>query len=172
MLSKHLVVICAAVLGVISMPLAAGPHGHAHGKADMELTVQGNSIRGVFKTPMDSLLGFEHVPKSEAQRQAVERLKGRLADPSRFFAPTAAAQCRPRAAEFSSTLFTGAVTGGHSDLEYRFGFECADASQLKGVEAILFADYPRLHEIRVQLVTEKAQRSVTLRKKNRLLPIQ
>lgn len=171
MLSKKLLSIGAAVVGLASTPLLAGPHGHAHGKGEMELTVQGSSIRAVFRTPMDSLLGFEHVPKTQAQMQAVEQLKARLADPSRFFLPTPAAQCRPHAAEASSTLFTGSVTAGHSDLEYRFGFECANIRELSAVEAVLFADYPRLHEIRAQVVTEKAQRAVTLRRKNRVLSI-
>lgn len=171
MLSKKVVVICAAVVGLVSTPLVAGPHGHAHGKGEMELTVQGSSIRAVFRTPMDSLLGFEHAPKTQVQRQAVERLRSRLADPSRFFVPTPAAECRPHAAESSSTLFTGNVTAGHSDLEYRFGFECANVAKLQAVEAILFADYPRLHEIRAQVVTEKAQRAATLRRKSRLLSI-
>lgn len=171
MLGKNLIAICAAALGLVSTPLLAGPHGHAHGKGEMELTVQGSSIRGVFRTPMDSLLGFEHAPKTDAQRKAVESLKSRLADPSRFFVPTPAAQCTPRAAEASSTLFTGKVADGHSDLEYRFGFDCANVAQLKGLEAVLFADYPRLHQIRAQVVTEKAQRSSTLRNKSRHLLI-
>jgi len=58
---------------------AGHSHGaHSHGKAEMELTIQGSAIRGLFKTPMDSLLGFEHAPKTDAQKKAVSDLRERL----------------------------------------------------------------------------------------------
>jgi hypothetical protein len=152
---------------LLAGPLLAAPHGHAHGKAEMELTVQDGLLRAVFRTPMDSLLGFEHAPKTETQKLAVSQLKNKLANPAQFFVPSPAAQCTPNAAEASSTLFTGQVSGGHSDLEYRFGFKCTNAKALAELDAVLFADYPRLHEIRALVVTNQGQRSVTVKKRSR-----
>lgn len=162
---------CALVAaGSLPSLSLAGP-GHAHGKADMELSLQGASLTGVFKTPMDSLLGFEHAPKTDNQKRSVEQLKTRLSDPTRFFQPTEAAQCTPKSVDFQSSLFTGKVTGGHSDLEYRFAFTCANPAALTGLDAVVFGQYPRLHELRVELVTDKGQRSVTLRKRSRVLSL-
>jgi hypothetical protein len=150
---------------------ASQSHGHAHGKADMELTLQAGILTGVFKTPMDSLLGFEHAPKTDNQKRSVEQLKSRLSDPTRFFQPTEAAQCTPQSADFQSSLFTGKVTGGHSDLDYRFVFACANPAALTGLDAVVFGQYPRLHELRVELATDKGQRQVTLRKRSRVLSL-
>ncbi len=166
---KTLIAIFALCLGLVSVPLKAGPHSHAHGKGEMEVTVQDGSIRAIFRTPMDSLLGFEHEPKTEAQRAAVAQLKNRLSDPTLFFAPTPAAQCAVSGSEASSALFTGKVSGSHSDLEYRFSFKCANLPALSGIDALLFANYPRLHEIRALVVTDKGQRAVTLKKRSRIV---
>jgi hypothetical protein len=168
---KTSIALLTLCLGLVSLPLKAGPHGHAHGKGELELTVQEGSIRAIFKTPMDSLLGFEHAPKTEAQRAAVAALKSKLSNPALFFAPTPAAQCVVGAAEASSTLFTGQVSKGHSDLEYRFSFKCANAQALKNIDALVFADYPRLHEIRAIVVSHKGQRSVILKKRSRTIPL-
>jgi hypothetical protein len=171
MLRKTSIAVLSITLGLMSAPLSAGPHGHAHGKGEMEITVQDGSIRAIFRTPMESLLGFEHAPKTEAQKTAVTQLKNKLSNPTLFFAPTPAAQCAAGAAEASSTLFAGQVSGGHSDLEYRFSFKCSNVQALQGLDALLFADYPRLHEIRALVVNNTEQRSVTLKKRSRAIPL-
>lgn len=169
MLGRTLWAIFASVLALLQSPLMASPHGHAHGKAEMELTIQGDSLRAVFRAPMDSLLGFEHAPKTDKQKAAIEQLRKKLSSPSQFFVPSPTAQCAQSAAEASSTLFTGKVSGAHSDLEYRFAFKCANIKALTELDAVLFADYPRLHEIRALVVTDKGQRSITVKKRNRLI---
>ncbi len=152
---------------LIALPAMASPHTHAHGKGELEITVQDGAIRAIFRTPMDSLLGFEYSPKTDAQSAAVAQLRNRLSDPTLFFAPTPAAQCAASSSEASSALFAGKVSGSHSDLEYRFSFKCANPPALSGIDALLFANYPRLHEIRALVVTDKGQRAVTLKKRNR-----
>jgi hypothetical protein len=169
MLGRTLWAMLASGLALLHGPLIASPHSHAHGKAEMELTIQGGSLRAVFRTPMDSLLGFEHIPKTDKQKAALEQLRKKLSSPSQFFVPSPAALCTQSAAEASSTLFTGQVSGGHSDLEYRFAFKCANIKALAELDAILFADYPRLHEIRALVVTDKGQRSTTAKKRSRLI---
>lgn len=142
-------------------------HGvHSHGRAEMEITIQGSAIRGLFKTPMDSLLGFEHTPKTDAQRKAISDLRERLNNPALWFAPTPDAQCVVRSHEASSTLLKGVVRGTHSDLEYRFSFECAAPHALKAIEILALRDFRRLLDLRVVLVTDQAQRSIKLNKKS------
>jgi hypothetical protein len=144
----------------------AHTHGaHAHGKGELELTVQGGSIEGIFRTPMDSLLGFEHQPKTEAQKTAVAALKNQLGTPAVIVLPNPQAQCSPRRSEASSTLFTGHVKGTHSDLEFRFSFECLAPEKLSALELVALKQFNRLSEVRVQMVGPKGQRSVVLKKK-------
>ena len=146
-------------------------HVHAHGKAELEMSVTDGAIRGIFRTPMDNLLGFEHSPKTETQKAAVERLRQRLGDASRLFRPDAAAQCRSIPANFSSAMFSNGPQSGHSDLEYRFGFDCKNPKELKSIEAVVFEDYPRLHEIRTEFASGTGQQAVTLKKNNRRFTI-
>ena len=142
-------------------------HGaHAHGKGELELLVDGQTIQGVFRTPMDSLLGFEHAPKTDAQRNAVDSLRKRLANPTAVLSPNLEAQCTAKHQEAISTLFTSAVKGGHSDLEYRFTFVCAEPSKLSALELVALKEFKRLSEVRVQLVTGSAQKALVLRKRD------
>ncbi|MEN9772406.1 MAG: hypothetical protein RJA58_1049 [Pseudomonadota bacterium] len=162
-----------ALSGLPTTELVAAPHQpHAHGKAELEVTIQDGQVRGVFRTPMDNLLGFEHLPKTDAQKKSLERLRQRLEDTSVLFRPNGEAQCTARSPEAKSSMFAGRVNAGHSDLEYRFGFDCEKPELLKQIEARLLTDYPRLHEIRSQLVTPTTQRGVSLKRNNRLLTIQ
>lgn len=152
--------------------LAAGPHTHAHGRAELEVTIQTGQVEGIFRTPMDNLLGFEHAPKTDAQKKRVEQLRQRLENTASLFRPNAEAQCAAKTPEARSPLFQGRGDAGHSDLEYRFGFACKRPELLKQIEVALFADYPRLHEIQSQLVTPTAQMGITLRRNSRLLKLQ
>ena len=164
---RSIAVQCSLVVVGLTALGAAWAHGpHAHGKGELELTIQGSAIRGAFRTPMDSLLGFEHLPKTEAQRNAVDQLRQRLANPSAVVAPNPEARCTPRMSEATSSMFTGAAKGEHSDLEYRFSFECGAPEQLKALELSALKEFKRLSEVRVQLVTARGQRAMTLKKKD------
>ncbi len=169
--TAFLVTIALSSLPIAGL-LAADPHTHAHGKAELEVTIQEGKIQGVFRSPMDNLLGFEHPPKTDTQRKSLERLRQRLGDATVLFRPNGEAQCAARASEAKSSMFWGDANAGHSDLEYRFGFDCKKPELLKQIEATLLKDYPRLHEIQTQLVTPTAQRGVTLKRNNRILTIQ
>lgn len=171
-LSLDTMAIAIAGLALALPPVVVFAHGpHAHGKGELELTIQGSAIRGAFRTPMDSLLGFEHLPRTEAQRNSVDQLRQRLANPSAVVTPNPEANCTPRMSEATSALFTGAARGEHSDLEVRFSFECASPTGLKTLEVTALKDFKRLLEVHLQLVTERGQRAVVLKKKDPLVVI-
>jgi hypothetical protein len=174
-LSLNCVLLCAVPAAVLASETPrhghthsqAHSHGaHAHGKGELELLVDGQTLQGVFRTPMDSLLGFEHAPKTDAQRNAVDSLRKRLENPAAVLSPNLEAQCTAKHQEATSTLFTGAVKGGHSDLEYRFTFVCAQPEKLTALDFVALKDFKRLTEVRVQLVTASAQRAVVVRKRD------
>ena len=163
--------LCAACPAVIASEAPRQEHthshgAHAHGKGELELLVDGRTLQGVFRTPMDSLLGFEHAPKTEAQRNAVLTLRTRLANPATILSPNPEAQCTPKHREAASPLFTGTTQGGHSDLAYHFTFDCAEPERLTSLELVVLKDFKRLTEVRVQLVTASAQRAFVLRKRD------
>lgn len=154
-------------LFLYTIPGRTADRAHVHGLAHMEMVVSGGTIRVLLTSPMDNLLGFEHAPRNEAQRAALEALRADLSDPARFLLPPVQAGCRVRHHEASSSLLSGRVTAEHSDLEYRFSFECRDPLQISTIEVPMFDRYRRLREIRVQLVSDQGQRSIVLIRKNR-----
>ena len=50
----------------------------------------------------------------------------------------------------------------HADLDAAFAFECAHPEALHGMDVRLFAQWPALHELRVQLVTPAGQHAAEL----------
>jgi hypothetical protein len=153
-------------------PAHTHSHGaHAHGKGELELTVQANLISGTFRTPMDSLLGFEHQPKTDAQKKAVAQLRQDLANPTVILLPNAEAKCSPKMHAANSAMFTGQVKGSHSELEYQFSFECAAPEKLTGLEFNALKQFKRLSQVRVQIASPKGQRAVVLNKKNHRLTL-
>ncbi|MEY3096385.1 MAG: hypothetical protein RIR74_1477, partial [Pseudomonadota bacterium] len=49
-------------------------HAHAHGQGELELSIGKGRIQGMLRVPMESLLGFEHAPKTDAQRAQLAAL--------------------------------------------------------------------------------------------------
>jgi hypothetical protein len=43
---------------------------HSHGVGNLELVVQGGTVKASFEIPMESLLGFEHLPRTTAQKKS------------------------------------------------------------------------------------------------------
>jgi len=160
---------------LFSSPIVAADndrHGaHAHGKGELEITVQGNALRGEFRTPMDSLLGFEHQPKTAAQKASVDQLRDQLKNPSIIIRPNPEARCTLKRYEVASPILSGTVKGSHSELTYTFSFECAAPRNLTSLDVTALQLFKRLSEVRVQMVSEQRQRAVTLKKSNARLPL-
>jgi hypothetical protein len=153
-------------LSLVATSASAGPHAHTHGVGELELALDGSTVRASLRLPMESLLGFEHAPRTEAQKEAVQKLKARLADPVAWILPSSQAGCRLVSTDYKSTLFSGEVVRGHSDLEYIFAFECRNVTELTRFDVLALQVFPRLRSLRVQLVTDQGQRALQLTKKN------
>ena len=72
-----------AVLLIAGNGLAKEQHGaHEHGKAKLDMAIDGKTISLQFESPAISFYGFEHEPKNDKQRKtvdaAVEKLKAGL----------------------------------------------------------------------------------------------
>ncbi|MAC45986.1 MAG: hypothetical protein CMI12_03925 [Oceanospirillum sp.] len=77
--------------GLIALALtaSAGVHAenfaaHEHGVANLMLSQEGNEVMVELDGAADSLLGFEHQPKTEAQEQAVIKLVKLLNTPDKL----------------------------------------------------------------------------------------
>lgn len=141
---------------------------HTHGAGVLELSVQAGKVIGRFEIPMESLLGHEHLPRTDAQKKAMAQLQSRLTSADYFMVLPAAAQCKQLSLQTASGMFDGKKSE-HADLVIDFVFECAQAAQLTELRIALFARHPRLKTLKVDMVGPKGQQSVNLSAKNPVL---
>jgi hypothetical protein len=112
---------------------------------------------------MESLLGHEYLPRSQAQKNAMAQLRQSLTNPAYVMLPVAAAQCQVTNNLATSPMFEGRDGGGHSSLLYAFAFRCEQPQHLRQIDVPLFAKHPRLKEIEVELVGPAVQRSLRIK---------
>jgi hypothetical protein len=77
--------------------LLAGPaiahEAHVHGVANMDITVDAQQLTFQLHTPLANLIGFEHTPSTDRDRQAVRDMATRLRTPNAAFVTPAGAAC-------------------------------------------------------------------------------
>ena len=165
----------AASLGLFCMAapfaFAQDKHTHAahsHGVGSLELSVQGGKVSGSFEIPMESLLGFEHLPRTPVQKKAMADLQTAVGQASYFISLPAAADCQPISLQVNADMFKGKKSE-HSDLDAELEFSCSQPNALKQLEIPLFKKHPRLSSLKVDMVSPKGQASVTLKAKDPVL---
>ena len=150
---------------------AAAPHAHDHGSAQMEIAVDGPTLVLQIRLPMDALVGFEHAPRTDAQRRALADALARLRQAEGLFKPDAAAQCALEQARAddptAAAPATGAAKPGHEahlDVGLAVRFRCAQPGQLRAVDVALLEAFPRLKRVTAVMATPQGQRKFTLRR--------
>ena len=132
--------------------LAGDKHAaHSHGVGNLELVVQGSRVKASFEIPMESLLGFEHLPRTPAQKKAMADLQTAVAQASYFITLPAAADCQPKSLQVNADMFNGKKSE-HSDLDAELEFSCSQPSALKQMEMIERYSTFRVHQLKYHLV--------------------
>lgn len=165
--SALLAVACAlAAIGpTVAQP---GLTAHVHGQVQANVAVQGNKLIVQLELPLDSLLGFEHRPRTDAQRRAAAAAVQQLKSPAAWLKPDAAALCTLSSTEVNTQALEpakpGAQEAGHADVDASYEFTCAEPAKLAGLELLLMNTYPRIQRIEVQVAGPKGQSKQTLRR--------
>lgn len=161
----------AGILG--ACPVFAA-EAHTHGVAQLEATASGDTLSLDLEIPLDSLLGFERVPKDAKDLAMVRQVAARLRQGETWFAPTPAAGCKLVGVRLASALIAPALLGEaggdkaaggeneHADLDAQYRFKCAKPAELKELEVKLFDAFKRIRTIDARLVTDKRQRAARL----------
>lgn len=155
--------------------LHAGEHrqagAHEHGVARLDLAQEGTRIDLHLESPAMNLLGYEHMPSSDADRQALAEALAQLRAADRLFRFNAQAQCRLIKADISTPLAGESGTdamphdtheepghdGGHADIDADYRFECARPDQLRRLSLDVFKFFPAVQRLLVQFVTDSRQ---------------
>jgi hypothetical protein len=140
---------------------------HVHGVAELNVVVDADSLLVELNTPAANLVGFEHPPQTDAQRNAVAEARRTLEDGAALFVPSASAEC----VQISHlvTLDLGSADDHdhahddvHADAHGEWAFTCAKPASLSQLDVKLFERFPGKEQLRVQLVTPSGQRGVEL----------
>lgn len=92
--------------GWLPLALAQPPGAHVHGQAALEIAVDGDVVHIHLHSPLDSLVGFEHAPRNEKERQAIKALTARLHQADTLFVLTPEARCQVESTELSSPVLS------------------------------------------------------------------
>jgi Protein of unknown function (DUF2796) len=149
---------------------AAGK-AHEHGAIKLDVSIEGNTLTIAMEAPLDNLLGFERVPRTDAERKLASDVLTRLRGPDKgtpLFATDAAAQCTLSKAEVLAPVLEPSAKPGskdeHADLDARYEFTCAKPDDLRTLDLGLFDAYKSTRRIDVQVAGPKGQAKVTLKR--------
>lgn len=169
-----------ALTGVVSLALHAHePHEHAHGSHNaaahqhgvgtLDIVIEGQQLLLELSTPAGDLLGFEHAPRNQAQRDQLDTLMSTLRQPEKLFTLPAAAQCGLDSAELHSPLFALSEHSGddahaehghehdHADITAQYSYSCATPTRLEHLDVSLFDLFPGSEKLILQAITPQGQ---------------
>jgi hypothetical protein len=190
------VLCCAAALLLSAQVQAQKAGAHVHGIAELQVAVDGAVLKLEFYSPLHDLVGFEHAPRTEAQKTAVRSMADRLERAGTQFIPAPAAACALASAKLSSPVIAGAAAGtgesakaspasktasgapadqrhdakdAHAGLSGEFVFRCERPQRLNSLELKLFDSFPRLRRVDVQVAGPRGQSATRLSPKQRIV---
>lgn len=91
------------------------PGAHVHGRAALEIAIDGAAVQVNLKSPLDNLLGFEHAPRNEKERQAVKAMASKFNQADSLFIFTPAARCRLESTDLTSPVLSADLLAPASD---------------------------------------------------------
>ncbi len=154
-------------------------HGgaHVHGLIRMDLAIDGKTLTVQIEAPLDSLLGFEHRPRTSAQKQAAETMLKQMNNVNALIQPAKAAICKSTKVNVQSTVLqppksAESKEAEHADLEASFEFFCEQPEKLTVVGLGFFDEFKRIQKIEVQVAGPKGQSKQTLKRSNNTLKLQ
>ena len=156
---------------------------HEHGSANVMLAMEGEKLQLNFEVPSDSLIGFEHLPKSPDQRQNFSKAISTLSEPSKLFSIPTNAECLLVSVNVSQSLFSGKGGHGHdekddhghdksekseihSEFHSKYQWNCHHLDDLDSIDTQLMNIFPRIEEIRVSWIAENSQGAIELESKD------
>jgi hypothetical protein len=168
------------VFGASLVPAAVLAQGepHVHGLVNLDVALEGQTLTMTLQAPVDTLLGFEHRPRTPAQRQAADTMIKRMNEGASLIRPNPAAKCTPAKSTVEAKALeaarpaSGTLEDGHADLDASFEFTCAQPDKLASIELSFFEAFQRIERIEVQVAGPRGQSKQTLQRPHKLLKLE
>jgi hypothetical protein len=141
-----------ALLGTTPSALAQ-QSTHVHGTVRVDVAMDASTLSLQLEAPLDSLLGFERAPRTDAERRALESLRGQLEQTTALFGFDAGAGCVAEAANVrSAALDATPKFDEHSDVQASYLLRCRQPGVLKVIDLNgLMTTFARIQRVEVQV---------------------
>jgi len=138
---------------------------HVHGEARLNLVLEGTQIMVEMETPAANVLGFEHNPRNDEQKQLLNTALGIFRQSKNIF-KFHGGNCRQ--SEFEKEIHEIKT---HMEFHFRYLFDCQSIDSLKQIEMKLFDQFPRFDMIEAQWIFLSGQGTTNLDPRNRLIKV-
>ena len=164
-----------AIRSIASIFFACAPYAHAqergsqaqrahqHGAAEFKVTLEKRELTAIVEGPAEIILGFEHAPRTDAQKRAVQRARQQLNEQQALFALSAAARCEPQTRHITIDLPSPGAVETHSEFTAEYRWRCAAPAELRYIDTGFLKTFPRARELRAQVVTATGQKTARLK---------
>ena len=163
---------------------------HEHGHGALNIVIADGEMLVEMEVPGVHVAGFEHVPKTDAERAAVDAVVKRMRDGERWFVASTGAGCELEHAEVAMSYDEhhddhdkhakhddhdhdkhkhDDEEEAHSSLHAEYHFECANVAALKEVRVDAFDGLSNLETLSAQIATAARQTRQTLRPNARVI---
>uniref|UniRef100_A0A486XJ97 Predicted zinc-binding protein n=1 Tax=Rheinheimera sp. BAL341 TaxID=1708203 RepID=A0A486XJ97_9GAMM len=129
---------------------------HVHGHAILTLVLEGNEMQLAFQSAAQSVVGFEHKPRTPEQQQEVAAAIA-VFNQGDWFSVNADANCELTLAEASTDLTELQANSGHADFYANYQMLCQRPASLSELQLNLFQLLPALQHMDVQWVINGQQ---------------
>ena len=153
---------------------AADPH--QHGVGQLNVAIQGDHVEIELETPGADIVGFEHPPRTDEQKKAVQDAARTLRNGSAIFVFPAAARCKLEKTKVESGLLEdNHETHGekhhdekhkeeiHAEFHALYHFSCKNPASYTDLQ--YFEAFPHAKALLARTITAKGQRKQRLTRK-------
>ena len=132
---------------------------HEHGRAELNIAIEGSGLTAEFDSPADSILGFEHTPRTAQEKKAaaaaLEILRTRGGE---LLLLPVDAGCQFAAGKAS----LAAEGSGHQDVEASFRATCRKPLKRGDIRFAFGKHFPGIRQLVVQVVGADFQTGATI----------
>ena len=170
-----IVLVCLFVSFDILAQVARQKDSHEHGAAKLMMVMEGEKLQIEFEVPSESLIGFEHFPKSLSDRENFEKAIKILYNPSQLFTIPIKSECLLVGLNVSQSLFPTEEEHGHdesekaemhSEFKSNYHWNCLQIDEIDSIGNQIMSYFQRIEEIRIIWITKNSQGSLKLESNN------
>lgn len=111
----YFILVCITLSFSVFAESSRQKDSHEHGAANLKMGMEGQKLQLEFDVPSESLIGFEHFPKSQSNRDNFLKAIETLSKPSELFSIPSKAECLLVGVNVSQSLFSGDGGYGHEN---------------------------------------------------------